>query len=385
MMQTKLFLTFLLPTLLSAAVVSAQTPTIPAGGGTSTIPRPDSIQGTNMYGYYMNMDPGTVAGGNLLGKVEVAGNPLMWDPVAVIVTCGGKIAYTTYADNAGGFRISIVNGNGALSTEGDAKRQMETHFEGCTVTASLTGFTSSSLTIMNHNFRDNPNLGTIKLQRANGAKGTALSSTTEDVSPKAAKLFEKARGDWQTQNLDHVKSDLEKAVAIDPKFAEAWYQLGKQDQALSPDKAREDYAKALAIDPNFIRPYEQLMLLDSQEGKWKNALMDGGHALSLDPQGTPQVWYVYAEGILKAYAAGALPAAKLKIGEASAHNALAMDPQHTVPAEQLLALILAQEKDYSAAISHLNNCLTYLPKGASQDQVKQQIAQVEKLKTGATQ
>ena len=70
-------------------------------------------------------------------------------------------------------------------------------------------------------------------------------------------------------------------------------------------------------------------------------------------------------------------------GEISAHNSLALDPQHTVPAEQLLALILVQEKNYAEAINHLQNCLTYLPKGSSSDQVKQEIAQLEQLKAGA--
>lgn len=365
------------------AVSSAQAGIIPPGAGTSTAIHPDSIQDGNMYGYYMDMDAAGVAGGALIGKVQIAGDPLIWDPTPIHVTCAGKVAYTTYAGGKGNFVIRAVNANGALSTEGDAKRQMETHFEGCTVSADLTGFTSTDITLQNRNFRDTPDIGTITLKRIENAKGTAVSSSTEDVSPKAVKLFEKARNEWASQSPDHVEADLQEAVAVDPKFAEAWYELGKQEQVSKPDQAREDYAKSLAIDPQFVLPYEQLMVLDSAEGKWKNALEDGAHALTLNPHGTPQVWYAYAEGILKAYAAGALPAAKLKVAEISAHNSLALDPQHTLPAEQLLALILTQEKNYDAAIDHLRNCLTYLPKGSSLDQVKQQIAQVEKMKTGA--
>jgi hypothetical protein len=331
----------------------------------------------------MDMDASSLTGGALLGKVEIAGNPLTWDPIPVNVTCAGKVAFTTYANGKGAFLIKAVNANGSLSVESDAKRQMETHFEGCTVTAALTGFSSTSITLTNRNFRDAPEIGTITLRRTDNAKGTALSSTTEDVSPKAVKLFEKARSDWQAQNPDRVKGDLQEAVALDPKFAEAWYQLGKQEQAMSPDQAREDYAKALAADPQFILPYQQLLLMDSQEGKWKNALTDGKNALALEPHGTPTIWYAYAEGILKAYIAGALPASKLKLGEASAHNSLALDPQHNVPAEQLLSLILAEEKNYPAAIEHLQHCLTYLPKGASVDQVKQQITKLEQMQAEA--
>jgi tetratricopeptide (TPR) repeat protein len=378
-----LFLLFALAICFSASS-KAQPGSIPPGEGTSTAIHPDSIQDGNMYGYYMDMDAAGVAGGALIGKVQIAGDPLIWDPTPIHVTCAGKVAYTTFAGSKGNFVIRAVNSNGALSTEGDAKRQMETHFEGCSVSADLTGFTSTSITLQNRNFRDTPNIGIITLKRAENAKGTAVSSSTEDVSPKAVKLFEKARSDWEAQSQDHVEGELQEAVAIDPKFAEAWYELGRQEQVAKPDQAREDYARALAVDPQFILPYEQIMVLDSAEGKWKNALSDGAHALALDPRGTPQVWYAYAEGILKAYAAGALPATKLKVAEISAHNSLALDPQHNLPAEQLLALILAQEKNYEAAIDHLRNCLTYLPKGSSMDQVKQQIAQLEQMKAGAT-
>jgi len=115
--------------LLYATLVFAQPGTIPAGGGASTTIRPDSIQNGNVYGFYMGSDAQAIAGGNLLGKIFIPGNPLMWDPVPVQVLCSGKVALTTYAAPDGGFRISGVNVNGALSVEGDAKRQMETHFE----------------------------------------------------------------------------------------------------------------------------------------------------------------------------------------------------------------------------------------------------------------
>jgi hypothetical protein len=45
--------------------------------------------------------------------------------------------------------------------------------------------------------------------------------------------------------------------------------------------------------------------------------------------------------------------------------------------EQLLAVILARKADYTGALLHLNNCLSYLPPGPQADMVKQQIAQLE--------
>ncbi len=353
--------------------------------GTSSGPvvnHPDSMQGSNIYSYYTDTGGQGIAGGTLIGKIAIAGDPLLWDPVPIRVTCLGKVALTTYTDGKGGFLISGTNVNGALSLQGDSKRQMETHLEGCIVTASLTGFTSSAITLTNRNFRDAPDIGTITLSRAEGARSTALSTSSEGVAPKALKLYEKARSDWQAQTPDNVESELKEAVAIDPRFAEAWYQLGRQEEQARPEEARKDFEKAIEVDPQFIRPYEQILVLDAQQTKWKDVLTDAGQALKVDPHGTAQIWYAYAEGILQACLSGALPEGKLKVAETSATNALHLDPQHAVPGtEQLLALILAQEKNYSAAIDHLRNCLTYVPKGEDSDLVKQQIAKLEQMQS----
>jgi hypothetical protein len=41
-------------------------------------------------------------------------------------------------------------------------------------------------------------------------------------------------------------------------------------------------------------------------------------------------------------------------------------------------VLLAKQGNYSEALAHLRNCLTYLPGGADADFVKQQIAILEK-------
>ena len=348
------------------------------------INHPDSMQGSNVYSYYTDTGGLGVNGGTLIGKVAIAGDPLIWDPIPVNVTCLGKVALSSYSDPKGGFLLSATNVNGALSLQGDTKRQMETHLEGCVVTASLTGFTSSAITLTNRNFRDAADIGVITLTREAGARSTALSVSSEGISPKALKLYERARADWQAQKPDNVEGYLQQAVELDAHFAEAWYQLGRRQEELHPDDARKDFEKAIAADPQFIRPYEQIVVLDSQQAKWKDVLTDASQALKVDPHGTAQIWYAYAEGILKACLSGALPDSKLKIAETSATNAMHLDPQHSVPGtEQLLALILAQEKNYTAAIDHLKNCLTYVPKGENADLVKQQIAKMEQLQAGA--
>ena len=359
-------------------VAGAQGTRQPTPAAPSTITRPDSIQDSGLYGYWNNMSNQGRAGGALLGKVMVEGEPLLWNPILVSVLCNGAAVYTTQTDPKGNFQIAFaaVTGTGP-QPQGDAQRQVETHYEGCAVQASYTGFHSGTITITPHNLRDDPNLGTVTLSRAGGREaGTAVSTTTETAPAGALKAFEKASEELLEQKPERAEKDLEKAVQAYPSFAEAWYQLGRLQQAESPGDARNSYAKAAAADAKFILPYEPLAGIAAQDGKWQDVADATSRAVQLDPEGTVRIWYWNG---LANFQLG-----KRDVAEASVVKALAMDPSHTIPnTEQLLAVILAAKADYAGALAHLRNCLTYVPSGASADLVKQQIAFLETRVSGA--
>jgi hypothetical protein len=129
----------------------------------STLTRPDSIQDSGLYNYWANMSAQGRAGGVLLGKLAMEGEPLPWEPMLVNVDCKGSIVNSTQADLQGRFVITFVAAKGAEHTPADAQRQMETRYEGCLVRASLAGFRSSTVTVTAKNLRDEPNLPTITL------------------------------------------------------------------------------------------------------------------------------------------------------------------------------------------------------------------------------
>ena len=241
---------------------------------------------------------------------------------------------------------------------------------GCTVEASLPGFNSTTLTIANRNLLDNPDIGTITLTREEGSAGTAVSNTTASAPKDAAKAFEKARTEWLDKKPDRAQKDLEKAVQIYPQFAEAWYQLGKIQQAAKSPDALNSFSKSAAADPKFSPPYEHLAQLSALAKNWQAVADATAHELELNPRGTPDIWCYNALGN---YNLG-----KKDVAEASATKSLAMDPLHTQPnTEQLLAVIQAGRGDYPDALQHLRNCLTYLPAGPNADLIRQQIAQLE--------
>ena len=237
-----LFLTFLSLSIRAEAQVHTSTP-----GPPSNITRPDSIQDSGVYGYWTNMSEQGRAGGALLGKVIVEGEPLLWNPILISVICNGTTMQTTQTDPHGNFQITAVTKPGSTELQGDSKRQLETRYEGCTLQASFTGFHSSTVTVTQRNLRDDTNLGTLTLSRAGGREaGTAVSSTIDSAPANAVKAFDKARTELLEQKPDRAERDLKKAVEVYPSFAEAWYQLGRLQQAENSGDARNSFAKAAA-------------------------------------------------------------------------------------------------------------------------------------------
>jgi tetratricopeptide (TPR) repeat protein len=380
-MKTKLFILFSAFLVLSFAAFAQAKTGGAAASPVNTANGPESSSDIGKFSDWETLSRQGRTGDYLLGKVTVAGGALPWDAIPVTVTCSGKTSYTADTDAKGHFVIAPVNPattSLANATPANtpstvnAKPKLAAAFMGCSVAAALPGFNSTTLIIADRNLLDNPDIGTITLSREEGSAGSAVSGTTASAPKDATKAFEKARSEWLDKKSDRAQKDLEKAVQVYPQFAEAWYQLGKiQETAKSPDAANS-FSKAVAADPKFILPYEHLAQLDVIAQKWQDVADATAHEVELNSRGTPQIWYYSALGNYKL--------GKKDIAEASATKALSMDPLHTQPnIEQLLAVLLADKRDYAGALQHLRNCLTYLPPGPNTDLIRQQIAQLEQI------
>jgi tetratricopeptide (TPR) repeat protein len=314
-----------------------------------------------------------VGGMRFVGKVAVAGAKLPWDPIPVVVLCDGKTRYNTITDKSGEFDIrASARESEAVETKRDPKRVAPSEYVGCKVTALLQGFDSTTAIIPNGSISDSPDLGTITLRPSERATGSVLSPTTASAPPEALKEFDKAHADELDKRSDSARKHLQKAVGIDAQFAEAWYQLGRLQEADKPEDALNDYNKAAAADPSYSPPYEHIAALAAAGKKWQEAVTATDQALKLNPAGTPEIWYFNAVGNLNLGHAEA--------AETSAETSLSMDPNHVAPnTEQLLAVIQAGRGQYKEALDHLRHCLTYTRPGPNADLMKQQVAQLEKL------
>jgi hypothetical protein len=309
------------------------------------------------------------------GKVIVDGARPLWNPIPIVVTCGGKTRYNTVADAKGGFGILVdakLPESEVVQTKSDLKRVTAAELVGCSVTAVLDGFDSTSVTIANRDIMDSPDIGTIHLHQNEMATGSSLSPTTASAPPDAIKEFEKAHSDENDKHLDSARKHLQKAVNIDPQFAEAWYHLGRLEETDKPDDALSAYRKAAAADPKYTPPYEHIAALSAVQKKWQDVVDATDHALQLVPAGTPQIWYFSAVGNFNL--------SHVSIAQTAAETSLSMDPNHLAPnTEQLLAVMLAARGQYKDALDHLRRCLTYTAPGPNADMIKQQVAQLEKI------
>ncbi|HEX5235451.1 MAG TPA: hypothetical protein VFW25_08985 [Silvibacterium sp.] len=366
---------FLVAGLAAAVTVGAHAQSASAAAAASKAAEgPEAASGVGKDANYANVAEHQRGGMTFTGRVQVQDAAFPWDPIPVVVTCNGTVRYRTEADAKGGFTIRGQQTPSELvPTQGNLKQASASQLIGCDIAASAPGFASNTLHIANQDIMDNPDLGTIMLRPESGAAGAAVGGGTMTTSKDAMKKFDKARAEWLSNNASSSEHDLQKAVQIDPKFVDAWYQLGKLQQLKTDNTdALISYQKAVAADPNFIPPYERIAELSALQKKWQDVENATTQALKLDPRGTPQLWYFDSLGNLNL--------GKTDVAEASAEKSLAMDPQHLAPnTEQLLAVILAGKGEYAEALKHLQNSLTYMKPGPNADLVKQQIAQLEKV------
>ncbi len=350
--------------------------------GTSSIANTGGAEGTSDVGKYSNMDQlmnKQTGSMRFYGKVSVEGVRALWDPIPIVVTCGGKVRYNTTADSSGGFNIEAAPRQSEVVTQkADLTHVTPAALVGCAVTAPVDGFRSTTLTIADRSLTDDPSIGTISLTPDSSAPGSTVSATTASAPSDAIKDFEKAHAEVVAKHSDAARKDLQKAVSIDPQFAEAWYHLGAIEETDKPDDASDALNKAVAADSRFIPPYVHIAGLAANRKDWKSVVSATQRSLELNPAGSPEVWYYDALGKLNSGDSGG--------AETSALAALAMDPNHVAPkTEQLLAVIEAGHGEYHEALGHLRNCLTYTPPGPDAELMKKQITQLETVDTGRSQ
>jgi tetratricopeptide (TPR) repeat protein len=247
----------------------------------------------------------------------------------------------------------------------------------CELRAVLPGFRSDSISLSTQHYMDNPDIGTIVLHRLANVEGLTTSATSALAPKESRKAYEKGLEAEKKSKPDEAQKEFEKAVETYPKYASAWFELGKiYEQRDHIDEARKAYSQALAADSKFINPYERLYMIAVKEAKWQEVADTTDHIMRLNPYDFPNAYYFNAAANLQLH--------KLDVAEKSARQAVELDTAHRNPkADYILGIILADQGKFSESTEHLRAYLRAVPNAPDAELVKKQLAQAEKLAEAA--
>lgn len=346
-------------------------------------------------------DIGTHSPIYLSGKVVADdGAPLVTQNATIERVCGGISKTVAYTDTKGRFNFQWGDRNLTVTDASDAGsgRNANAGFGGsqsaggasalaadpfgskmmdCELRASVAGYTSDTINLFNRRTADNPDVGTIVLHRLAGVEGASISLTAMMAPKDARKAYQQGLQAMLKNKPQDAAKDFEKAVAVYPKYADAWVSLGKlRIEQRSVEPGRAALKKAIEADPKLVVPYMELGLLAAKEANWQESGKYLDRAMALDPVDYPQGWYAdaVANYNLKEYDAA----------EKSARAAVKLDPKHVNPrADYLLGLVLAEKKDYAGAAAELTTYIQLAPHAPDVAQVKDQLGQLGKLMGGS--
>ena len=308
----------------------------------------------------------------LTGKVSLSDEGQPDDAIVIEFACGGSIRSSVAADAKGRFSLPLSPSSGqASSSRGISGNISAEHLDGCLLRAVLTGYRSDVIDLSKRETGDKPDVGTIVLHRDGHGDGTLFSATTAGAPKDAGNALAKGRDAIRDKKNDAAQDELKKAVRLYPKYAAAWFELGRLYETMNNNsEARNAYEQAMAADPKYLRPLERLMMLAGLEGKSDEVATLSSRLIALDPDGFPD-----------AHLSAAI--ANLNLGnwdasEKSAADLIRLDTEHRFPkGEQILGVVLAQKQKWAESAVHLRRFLELAPEGADADSTRRLLPDIE--------
>jgi Flp pilus assembly protein TadD len=367
-------------------------------GGNTTSPFPGRTtpgQNPNDPMQFPDMGPRPIF---ISGKVMMDDGTAPTEQVVIERVCGGNPRPEGYTDSKGHFSFelgknqSMMNdasygtggdegfgglGGGRRGTNingrlpGSGPQITERDLMGCDLRASLAGYRSDVVSLAGRKTLDNPNVGTIILHRRANVEGFTTSGTSLLAPKEARKSFEKAVKLAKSKKPAEAQKELESAVALYPKYAAAWYELGiLHERENRTPQAAEAYAKSVEADARFIKPYLQMAGLYAREQKWKEVADTTGIAIKLNPYDFPGAYFYQSVAQVNLQ--------DLEAAEKAAREGMKLDSQNRIPKlAHVLGVVLAQKQDFNGAAENMKLYLKLVPNAPDAEDVRKQLAQVE--------
>jgi tetratricopeptide (TPR) repeat protein len=244
---------------------------------------------------------------------------------------------------------------------------------GCEIRASLPGYRSTIVQLAGRRMLDNPDIGTLVLTRMAKVEGFTISMTTMNAPKDAKKSYEKGMNELKKKKPEKAMPHLEKALEMYPQYAVAWFAKGQALEGMKKlDEAVAAYDKAIEADSKFLSPYLRLATIAASGNQWEKAEQYSATTIRMNPVDFPFAYYLNALSNLQLQ--------NFTKAEESAKEALKMDPGHRMARlDYFLALILANQRKYDEAATHMKAFMKLLPEGTDTAQYQTQLSQIEQM------
>lgn len=260
-------------------------------------------------------------------------------------------------------------GNGMPSSGNGASQ--DTAYWDCELRARLPGYRSDSVSLAGRRMMDSPDIGVIFLYPIAKIQGLTASATSGQAPKDARKAYEKGLNAVKKSKPDEAEQQFRKAAEAYPKYAEAWYELGKTlERREHYPEARAAYMSALAADSKYVYPYQQLYQLALREQNWKDLVEKTDQLLRLDPYEFPAAYYFNALGHLELR--------EFDAAEKSAQQAVDADRKQTNPKTHfLLGAIQIEKQNWTGAAENFRAYLKAAPNATDKAQVEKTLSQLD--------
>lgn len=338
----------------------------------------------------------------LLGRISTNdGSPVPNDAMVERI-CNNKVRQQVYTSPNGDFSMQLgsrndtfVDASGDMSSPSNSGRKdsamgiSKHELMNCEIRATVRGFHSPIINLVDlDNFGGRIDLGVIRVQRGAKPEGMVVSAASYKVPNDARKAYQKGLAAEKKSDLVSARKNFETAVAVYPKYATAWYELGnvlqKQNQA---DGARKAYIQATTIDNRFLPPFLSLASMAYEEQNWSELLSLTDHILAHDPlnpaYSTAYIVDLDNVNCTEAYFYNAIANYQLNNFEAAEKSGLKAENvgmlSHLPQVHLLLGEIFARKNDYANAITEFQTYLELTPQTKNAEQVREILAKLQKL------
>jgi hypothetical protein len=353
------------------------------GHGPSASPSPS--RSTTSSQPTMDNDPSLSQRVFLRGKVVLDDGTELTESANVQTICRGRRQTVTHTDSHGNFSFELgdrtasaaagiseadVDSMGSPNSRGGISRD----WRDCELQAQLPGYSSQSIDLNTRlSTLESADIGRLVLHRMGQVDGLTVSATSAMAPKDAQKAYSKGRDKAGKQKWEEAEQLFSKAVEIYPKYAVAWFDLGRiQLHNNDAAAARHSFEQSVEADPKYVNPYRGLAELDTQQQKWPELVTVTNQLLALNPVDFPDAWLRSALGNYYVH--------NFAAAEKSARQGMKVDDQHQFPRlEYVLGVILVQKPDYPEAALHIQNYLKIATQPAEIADAQKQLAEINRL------